>query len=61
MICYKKLFSKEGIINNIGCYIIISILILHIISIFIFYIKQVNKMRSIILDIIYSIKNKEIE
>ena len=35
LVCYKKLFNKNGIINNIGCYIILAIIIFHIISIFI--------------------------
>ena len=34
--CYKKLLNKEGIINNIGFYLILSIIFLHIIDIFIF-------------------------
>ena len=36
LVCYKKLFNKEGIIKNIGSYIILSIIFFHIISIFIF-------------------------
>ena len=32
--------KKEGILNNIGCYILLFIILFHIISIFIFYINQ---------------------
>ena len=39
LICYKKLLNKEGILNNIGCYIILAIILFHIITIFAFYIK----------------------
>ena len=40
LVCYKKLFNKEGILNNVGCYIIFSIIIFHIITIIILSIKQ---------------------
>jgi len=40
LICYKKLLKIEGIIYNIGCYILLVIILFHIISIFIFYINQ---------------------
>ena len=40
LICYKKLFRKESIIYNIGSYIILSIILFHIISIFIFSIRS---------------------
>ena len=39
MKCYKELFSKEGLINNIGSYILLSILLIIIINIIIFSIK----------------------
>ena len=39
LVCYKKLFNKEGILNNIGCYIILVIIFFHLIVIFIFNIK----------------------
>ena len=38
LICYEKLFTKEGIINNIGYYLILFIIFFHILSIFIFII-----------------------
>jgi len=43
--CYKSLFSKNGIIRNIGSYIIISIILFHIISIFIFYKYQFDEIK----------------
>ena len=35
--CYDLLFSKEGLLSNIGSYIIIFIIILHLISVILFY------------------------
>ena len=57
MKCYKILFSKEGIINNIAFYSIIPIIIFHIISIFIFYIYHKKAIHNKINSIIYAIKN----
>ena len=37
MKCYDLVFSKDGLLSNIGSYILIIILILHIFSIIIFY------------------------
>ena len=37
MKCYELLFSKEGLLTNIGSYILICITVLHLISTFIFY------------------------
>ena len=48
LICYKKLFKKEGILNNVGCYLLIAINLFHIISIFIFYNKQFPSLKKII-------------
>ena len=39
MKCYNILFSKERFFKNIGNYILISIILIHIISIIFFYIK----------------------
>ena len=41
--CYKLVFSKEGLINNIGSYIILFIIILNIILLIIFRIKGYKK------------------
>ena len=38
--CYKNLFNKKGILNNIGCYLLFIIIFFHIIAIFIFRFKQ---------------------
>ena len=48
MKCYHTLFCKEGLIINIGSYILLLIIILYLISLFIFYLKGYN----LILDII---------
>ena len=41
--CYKVLFSKDGIIYNIGSYIILFIILIYLISIFIFTFKGFNQ------------------
>ena len=53
LICHKKLFIKEGILNNIGCYIISLIIIFHIITIFIFGLKQYSSLIKKIEKIVY--------
>ena len=57
LICYKVLFTKEGIIHNIGFYIVISIIILHLISMIIFYTKDSNKIKKTIKEINFGINN----
>ena len=37
MKCYKILFTKDGIVYNIGSYIVLCVVILYFISIFVFY------------------------
>ena len=37
MKCYDTLFSKDGLLTNIGSYILLIIIVLHLISIIIFY------------------------
>ena len=50
--CYIKLFNKEGILNNIGCFILLAIICFHILTIFIFIINQfssvINKINNIL-------------
>ena len=62
LICYKKLFNINGILFNIGNYIIATIILFHIISFFIFYLKQYglikNKIKVIICNIKKSIVTK---
>ena len=40
LICYEKLFNKEGILNNIGSYIMLAFILFHIITIFTFNIQS---------------------
>ena len=56
LICYKKLFNKEGILNNIGFYIIFLIILFHIITILIFSIKKFSSLKKKIKDIAYKKK-----
>ena len=55
--CNESLFCKEGLIKNVGFYIFIVIIIIHIINLFIFYIKQIDLLKNKIKDLIYAIKN----
>jgi len=59
LVCYKKLFNKKGIENNIGCYIIFIIIIFHIISIFIFCINQFSSLKNRIKKIVTIKENKK--
>ena len=58
--CYKVLFTKEGLINNIASYIIIFLIILHVIMMILFYIKDLNKIKKIIEEIVFAINNWEL-
>ena len=57
LICHKKLFTKKGLLNNIGSYLILVIILTHIINIFIFYIKQLSLINKIINNITFGITN----
>ena len=58
--CYKNLFTKKGLINNIGSYILLSIIFSQIILIINFGICGYNKFKCRINEIIeYSKVNKE--
>ena len=52
LMCYNKLFNKEGFLKNIGCYILFTIILFHILTILIFCINQfssiVNKINNIL-------------
>ena len=50
--CYKKLFTKSSISNNIGCYILLIIILFHIISFFYFCIKDFSLLKKKIKKII---------
>ena len=56
MKCYKILFSKKGLINNIGSYIMLSIILIYIISLFLFIFKGYNIINNIIQNLV---KTKE--
>ena len=51
MKCYRVLFTKDGLINNIGFFIIIPIIILKLISIIIFYKRDFPNIKFIIIEI----------
>ena len=54
--CYRKLFNKEGIINNIGCFILFAIILFHIITIIVFSINQFSVLKNKIKKITYEKK-----
>ena len=60
LICYKVLFSLKGIKYNIGFYITISIGIMHLLYIIIFYKKQLNLLENKIEDIKFGINNYDL-
>jgi hypothetical protein len=45
LLCYKILFKKNALLKNIGSYILIWIILFHIISIYVFYIKSYPKIK----------------
>ena len=57
MKCYHILFTKNGMLNNIGVYILIPIISLQIIFLIIFYNKDYNDIKNKIYQIIYIKKN----
>ena len=58
LICYKKLLlSFSRLWNNVGCLIIICIIVFHIIFTFVFYINQLNSIKKRIKSISFGIKN----
>ena len=62
MKCYGLHFSKEGLKNNIGNYILLSIILINIIFIIIFYLKGYKNIIDIIKNIIETkTKNNKIE
>ena len=60
LVCYKKLFNKEGIINNIGSYILIYIIIFKIITMLIFFMNQFSSIKIKIKDIMFGINENQI-
>jgi len=57
LVCHKNLFSKEGLLKNVGFYIFIIIIIIRIINLFIFYLRQLNLLKNKIRNLILAIKN----
>ena len=57
MICYKSLFSKKGILKNIGFYILIIIILFHTICVLLFYRKYFGFILDKIEKILFAIKN----
>ena len=55
--CYKILFTKDGLLKNIGSYILLFLIILHFIFIFVFYLKDLPKLKIKIRDIFLARKN----
>ena len=61
LVCYKVLFSKNGLIKNFGSYSIIGIIILHLIIIIIYYSKNLyRQIQNIINKISFSLENFEL-
>ena len=59
LVCYKQLFNIKGIVNNIGCYIIFTIIFFHIIAIFVFSISQFSLLKYKIKIIAYEKRNEK--
>ena len=61
LVCYKVLFSKNGLLKNFGSYSIIGIIIVHFIIIIIYYSKNLySQIQSIINKISFSFDNLEL-
>ena len=61
LVCYKKLFTKEGIIYNVGSYLLLIIILFHIITIIVFYLNQFPSIKKKIKDIIIGAKLKRLK
>ena len=59
MKCYKLLFTKDGIVYNIGSYIVLCVVILYFISIFVFYKNDLRIINKIIKQILIAKNNME--
>ena len=55
LVCYKNLFKIEGILENIGSYLMLTIILFHLITIITFYIKQFPLIKKEIKNIILNI------
>ena len=59
LVCYKKLFNKEGILFNIGFYLLLFIILFQIITIIIFSFKQFSSLKKIIFNFASEINAKK--
>ena len=59
LVCNKKLFTKEGIKNNYGCYLMSIIILFHILSIFIFILNNFHLIKKQIIDIASKINKNQ--
>ena len=57
--CVKLLFTKDGFLNNIGNFILLFIIIVDIILAFIFYLKGLNYINSIIKNLVLTKKKRK--
>jgi hypothetical protein len=56
LVCFDTLFSKEGLLKNVGFYIFIMIIVYHLINALIFIIKKYDLIIIKIMDIVYAKK-----
>ena len=61
LICYKILLNKEGIINNVGSYLLLVIIFFNIITIFLFSTRQFHLLKKIINKIVKKTKANQID
>ena len=54
------MLQKDGIINNIGCYLTLAIILFHIITIFVFYINDLSVIKKKIKQLIFEINENPI-
>ena len=57
LVCYRELFSKKGLLHNIGFYVLIILEIFHFICIIIFYKNDFNTLEEKIKNITFAIDN----
>ena len=57
--CYKKLFTKNGLLHNVGSYILLSIIILYIVSMIYLILKDYSSIKNEIKDAFNHLPNKE--
>ena len=61
LVCYKRLFCKSGLSENVASYILIAIIAFHFISIFVFYLKELPILKNKIEEIIIFLKKIKLE